>query len=97
MAWGSSLRIPCPHTLMGIRVDSDQTRIRKRQGLHYLHRSNSAVLAITTVDTPPFQPHRQSQLEISSKIVAGGNFALSSFKRNKTLLFKYLINLMSSN
>lgn len=97
VAWGGRLRTPCLHTLMGVRVGSDQTRIRKHQGLHYLHGSNSAVLAITAAGTSLFQPHRQSQLEISSRIVAGGNFALSSFKRNKTLLFKYVINLMSSN
>ncbi|KAB0396118.1 hypothetical protein E2I00_004586, partial [Balaenoptera physalus] len=43
-------------------------------------------------------PDGQSQLEMSSKILAGRNFAFSSFKRNKALLFKYLLfNVISSN
>ena len=86
-----------PPALTGVRVGSNQTRIRKRQGRHHVHSQLSTVLAITTAGTPPFQPRRQSQLEISSKIAPGGDSALSSFKRNKTLLFKYLINLISSN
>lgn len=80
-----------PPALAGVRAGSYQTRIKKLQGLYCLPGSNSEVWGITTTGTPLQQPHRQSQLENSSKILAGRNFARSSFKRNKALLFKYLL------